>query len=108
MPTIYAEWGFHGNPFTISPLQPNEIGSRLLIGPNDEISQLCCRLENGLKIRGLSIRVIAVFQISLFFKGFFRRRAASCRTIPREKRIQNGHGIGPFPNWLAYQVARIT
>lgn len=47
MSVIYSGWGFAGNPFSPMPLLGDEIGNRLLIGRDKELSSVVFRLKAG-------------------------------------------------------------
>ncbi|WP_437808112.1 hypothetical protein [Sorangium sp. So ce1078] len=44
--SIYETWGFSDTPFATTALQPNELGSKLLVGRDAEVRQLDLRLNN--------------------------------------------------------------
>jgi GTPase SAR1 family protein len=47
--TIYSDWGFIDNPFSPSPLPPNDRGAALLVGRDKELKMLLRRLRNAPK-----------------------------------------------------------
>ncbi len=54
---IYQEWGFLDSPFQTTALPPSELGDRLLVGRNNELSKLLRRIYNPPKavtIEGLN------------------------------------------------------
>jgi type II secretory pathway predicted ATPase ExeA len=44
---IYDDWGFSRNPFEQTPLQADDIGEKLLIGRERELTRLMSLIETG-------------------------------------------------------------
>ncbi len=73
---IYKDWGFNESPFNTGALQPDEIGSTLLVGRDKEIDQILRRLFNppaSVTVEGLngvgktSLVNVALYQAYLNF-----------------------------------------
>lgn len=47
---IYDDWGFEGSPFQQTSLPPSELGNRLLVGRDTEVTMLMRRIESAPKI----------------------------------------------------------
>ena len=90
MNSIYEDWGFTDNPFSTEPLQPNEIGAKLLVGRQDELTRLANRIVSGPKIPTIeggvgtgktSLVNVCTYQL---FSQFLRRETETliipCRT----------------------------
>src|SRR5947209_2785217 len=48
--SIYQSWGFIDTPFATTALEPNDLGSKLLVGRDAEVDQLTRRIVNAPKM----------------------------------------------------------
>lgn len=90
---VYEEWGFNENPFSPTPLQPNEEGKKLLIGRDEEIKELMIRLFNPpslVTVEGANgIGKSSLINATLYecYEDYFNQRR-NCLFIPCYKNFQ--------------------
>jgi len=110
---IYEEWGFKGNPFQTTSLPANELGQRLLVGRERELSKLSVRIQSAPKmttIEGLNgvgkTSIVNVASFNLYQKHLTTGEGAlfiPCRKIFQ---LDTTRSLDEFVDHVLLEVAQ--